>query len=195
MGAFLESQGFLVSLHPQPETKAGFYPSLAGVLASWGADQGPERIQWIALAEPAERRMAVMEYIYFTGSGKTLQEHAFTVLAWPSAHPEFPALLAQAPSVMLWRMPRWARGWLRRKEELRLPGLEAFQKEWEVRGDAATAQRVLTPAVRTVLEHSPRHECWHLGQGWACACHRSTLDATQLRRFLNHARRVLRSLG
>ena len=187
----LEPQGFLFSSQPTAKTKSTFYPSIAEILASWRMDRGPEPLQWIAMIERPESRMAVFEYMYSTGSGKTYQEHALTVVAWPASHPMFPLMLTELPAIQLIKLSWWGRRVWNKDAFLKIPGLESFQNEWMVLGHDETARRVLTPSVVEMLRQSPHGTFWYMGQGWACAAARYTVDGNNLRCLVDHSRSLL----
>jgi hypothetical protein len=181
----------MVSPKPSPETKGSFYPSMAGIFAAFGRNRGPDPIQWLALSEPEGSRMAILEYEYVVGSGKFSRENQLTLSAWPSSHPDFPAVLTSLPYIALMKYPWWSRGVLLGRDAIKVPGLEAFQKEWVLLGNADTACRLLTPEVIQFLNQSPKGEFWYLGQGWACAGYTFTLNAKNLQRFMEHTKRLL----
>ena len=191
ISALLEPEGFLFSSQPTEKSKTTFYPSMSGILASWQMDRGSDPLQWIAMIEQAENRMAIFEYMYSTGSGKTYQEHALTVVAWPASHPMFPVMLTESPPIQLMKLPWWSRRVWNKEVFLKISGLESFQKEWMVIGHDDTARKVLTPTVIGMLGQSPRGTFWYMGQGWACAAARFTVDATNLRSLVDHSRNVL----
>lgn len=193
VSATLESLGFMVSVEPKPETKASFWQSMDQVMTYLDMSRGAEAVQWLGLRGEEGSRMAVWEYHYTTGSGRTLQVHHFTCLAWPAQHPDLPVGLGNSDGCNI-RSLQWLqrRNW--RKQEITLPGLETFQKKWAVYGSVATATRVLTPEVLAVLARSPRYESWYVGTGWVCCSFRSTLNAQNLRRFWDHAQEVRKAL-
>ncbi len=187
----LESLGFMVSVKPQSETKASFWHSMEKVASYMSMNRGPEAVQWLALRGEEGSRMAAWEYLYTTGSGKSQQAHHFTALAWPGTHPELPPEMATWPSFQIARGGRWQR-MAHRKQEIKLPGMELFQKKWGVYGNGDSVMRFLTPVCLAHLERSPKGECWFVGEGWVMCCFKSTLNAENFSHFWNHTQGLLR---
>lgn len=187
----LATQGFQFNLKPSPEDKAAFYAPLAPLQSSLGLDRGAEAFQWFAVQEHSQGQVRLFEYQYFTGSGKTLQEHNRTVLVWPATHTDLPgACLGHHPGVVAIRFD-WLQRRVHRKAELQDPRLKQLARKWSLFGNAETAARFFTPAVRAELDRSPRGENWSLGGGWACCAFRGLFDVDNLERFQERARQIL----
>jgi hypothetical protein len=187
----LKPQGFQFNLTPSPEEKAAFYAPLAPLQSALGLDRGAEALQWFAVQDHPQGQVRLFEYQYFTGSGKTMQEHSRTVLVWPATHPDLPgAALGHLPGLVAIRFD-WLQRRVHRKAELQDPRFTALARRWSLFGNAETAARFFTPAVRAELDRSPRGENWSLGGGWVCCAVRNLLDAENMERFQERARQIL----
>lgn len=82
----LEAEGFQVTPKPTEDERTEFAAPVAHLFPSLDLRYGAVGIQWCAV-ERAEG-IRLFEHRYTTGSGKTLQEHFHTVLAWPANHRE-----------------------------------------------------------------------------------------------------------
>lgn len=121
-----------------------------------------------------------------TGSGRAAQLHPRTILAIPAALAELGGL----PGLQVARLPRLERYALR-KAELRDARFADCARDWWLHGDAETAARFLTPAMRAEMARSPMGETWCIGGGWACCIFRGFLDAKNLAAFQERTMRVL----
>lgn len=186
----LRALGFEASLKPTSEMKNSFCQSMERLMRCMGMVRGPEQVQWLALRGEEGSRMAAWEYMFTTGSGKTTQVHDFTAVAWPSTHPETSAEIAQMPMCEFYH-PFLLQRMGRRKEEIEVEGLP---KEWAAYGDAATAQRLMTPAVLAVMEDNQRGEAFFVGEGWVAMVYRGKFDGKNFRLFWWRANQWLGAL-
>jgi hypothetical protein len=189
IAARLEGDGFQVEAKPTEAERTDFAVSLAHLLPSLDLRHGAVGIQWFAVQRAGGARL--FEHLYMTGSGKTLQEHFHTVLAWPAGHPDLRnSGLATAPWFFLTQYNRFMRREVKPRE-LQLPEFADVAKRWTLLGDAATAARFLKPAVRAQLDLSPKQETWCMGAGWVCCMFKGVVDVPQLEPFLAHSRETL----
>lgn len=183
--ARLESLGFRCSLQPDEAEKAAFFAPLQP-LAGWiGLRNAPGCIKWLAQRNVSGAQVLLFEAAYLTGGGN-VTEHPRTILAIPAALAEIGGL----PGLMVARVPRLERHALR-KSELLDARFADLARDWRLQGDAETAARFLTPAMRAELARSPPGEMWCLGGGWACCVFRGFLDADNLAAFQERALRIL----
>ena len=188
----LGANGLRVLPKPALMQQEEFAAPLAHLLPTLGlAKTGAAGIQWLCAHGTGAATVRIFEHEYITGGGRTTNVHTHTVAAWPAGHPEIgdPAL-ATAPWFMMARTS-WLLRRVTRQQELQHPDFADLAKDWSIRGDAATARRFLTPAVRAQLAHSSHGEAWSVGAGWVCCSSNGLLAAEQLERFLAHARATL----
>jgi hypothetical protein len=190
--ARLEASGLRVLPKPGLAQQEEFAAPLAHLLPTLGlAQTGAAGIEWLCAHGTGAATMRIFEHEFITGSGRTTNIHTHTVAAWPAGHPEIgdPAL-ATAPWVMAARTS-WLLRRVSRAQESRHPAFADLANHWAIRGDDATGQRFLTPAVRAQLTQSGHGEAWSIGAGWVCCSSNGLFTAEQLERFLAHARSVL----
>ena len=189
----LEGLGFPCRQDPSETTRTEFCTSFAHLLPYLGLTNGAAGVQWFAADLP--HRALLFEHEYFTGSGKSTQQHNHTVLLWPASSPDLrlPAL----PTLgwfMAGRLP-WYRRHLYKDMKLKDASFAgALERKWYLAGDAATGRRFLTPGVQGELERAPKGEAWYVGVGWVCCCFYGTLDEANIEAFVGHARTVLRGM-
>jgi len=189
VAARLEGVGFQTNAKPAEAERTEFAAPLAHLLPSLDLRQGAIGIQWYAVERAGGMRL--FEHRYTTGSGRTLNEHFHTVIAWPAGHRELGQTgLATAPWLFMAQYHRFLRGDIR-KRELTLPEFADVAVRWSLIGDASTAARFLQPAVRTQLKNSPKQETWCMGAGFVCCMCKSVFNGPQLEQFLAHARSTL----
>ncbi|MGE0153164.1 MAG: hypothetical protein AB7R90_11150 [Reyranellaceae bacterium] len=183
--ARLEALGFHCSLKPDDAEKAAFFAPLQH-LAGWiGLRKAPGCIQWLAQRNVSGAQVLLFEAAYLTG-GRQVTEHPRTILAIPAALAEIGGL----PGLLVARLPRLERHALR-QSELRDARFADCAKDWRLQGDAETAARFLTPAMRAEMARSPMGEMWCIGGGWACCVFRGFLDAENLATFQERTMRGL----
>jgi hypothetical protein len=185
----LEAEGFQFSPKPTEAERTDFAAPLAHLLPSLDLRHGAIGIQWFA--EQSGGKIRVFEHRYTTGSGRTLNEHFHTVIAWPAGHRELGATdLATAPWLFMAQYHRFLRRDVR-KRELQSPEFADVAVRWSLIGDVFTATRFLKPAVRTQLQNSPKQETWCMGAGFVCCMYKGVFDAPQIEQFIAHARATL----
>jgi hypothetical protein len=183
--ARLEALGFRCSLQPDDAEKAAFFAPLQHLEGWIGLRNAPGCIKWLAQRNVSGAQMLLFEAAYLTG-GRQVTEHPRTILAIPAALAEIGGL----PGLMVGRLPRLERRALRESELLDARFADCA-KDWRLQGDAETAARFLTPAMRGEMARSPPGEIWCIGGGWACCIFRGFLDAKNLAAFQERAVRVL----
>lgn len=184
--ARMESLGFRCSLEPNDAEKAAFFSPVQH-LARWtDLRSTPGCIEWLAQRDVPGGQALLFEAVYETGSGRTTQQHPRTILAIPAALAEIGGL----PGLLVARL-RWLERYAWRKSELRDARFADCARDWWLSGDAETAARFLTPAMRAEMARSPTGEMWCIGGGWACCIFRGFLDAENLAAFQERTMRVL----
>lgn len=183
--ARLEALGFRCSLTPDETEKVVFFAPLQHLEGWLGLRKTPGCIKWLAQRNVSGAPVLLFEAAFLTG-GRHVTEHPRTILAIPAALAEIGAL----PGLMVARVSRLERHSLR-ESELRDARFADLAKDWRLQGDAETAARFLTPAMRAELARSPPGEIWCIGGGWACCAFRGFLDAENLTAFQERAMRVL----
>jgi hypothetical protein len=184
--ARMELLGFRCLLKPDDAEKAAFFSPVQHLASAIGLRDTPRCIKWLARRDAPGGQILLFEAEYETGSGKSTQQHPRTILAVPAALAEIGGL----PGLVVARRSRLERYSLR-KSELRDARFADCAREWTLHGDAETAVRFLTPAIRAEMAHSPMGEMWCMGGGWACCICRGFLDAKNLVAFQERAMRVL----
>lgn len=184
--ARLQSLGFRCSLKPDDAEKAAFFSQVQHLARAIDLRSTPGCIEWLAQLEVSGAPVLLFEAVYVTGSGRVTQDHPRTILAIPAALAEIGAL----PGLLVWR-PRRLQRYALRKSELRDARFADLARDWRLQGDAETAARFLTPAMRAEMARSPTGEMWCIGGGWACCIFRGFLDAKNLAAFQERALRVL----
>jgi hypothetical protein len=185
----LEGDGFQTNAKPAEDERTQFAAPLVHLFPWLDLRHGATGIQWFAVERAGGMRL--FEHRYTTGSGRTLNEHFHTVIAWPAAHRELGQTgLATAPWLFMAQYHRFLRRDVR-KRELTSPEFADVAVRWSLIGDAATAARFLQPAVRTQLQNSPKQETWCMGAGFVCCLYKGVFDVAQLEKFLAHARATL----
>lgn len=189
VAARLESDGFQVAAKPSETERTDFAAPLAHLFPWLDLRNGATGIQWCSVQRTGGARL--FEHLYMTGSGKTLQEHYHTVIAWPSGHPTLgDSGLATASWLFLAQYNSFMRRDAR-KRELQAPEFADVAVRWSLIGDAATATRFLKPGVRAALARSPKQETWCMGAGFVCCMYKGVFDRPQLEQFLTHGHSVL----
>jgi hypothetical protein len=189
VSAHLRDRAFQVTVRPAETERTDFAAPLAHLFPSLDLRYGATGIQWTAVQQTGGVRL--FEHLYMTGSGKTLQEHYHTVIAWPEGHPELGhSGFATAPWFFMAQYNRFMRREVR-KRELQDPKFADLAERWSLIGDAGTAVRFLSPRVQVELQRSPKQETWCMGAGFVCCMFKGVLDVPQLEQFLNHARTTL----
>jgi hypothetical protein len=187
----LKTLGFECRLAPSPEESAAFLTPLEPLVPALGLRESGGNLQWLAVQEHSQGQARLLEFQYYTGSGETLEEHRRTVVIWPATRSDLPgARLGQLAGFLAERK----REIERRGKETAEPNDRAFAelaRKWTLIGDTVAAARFLAPAVRPELVESPEDENWCFGSGWACCSFPHPLDADNLARFLDRARRIL----
>lgn len=184
--ARMASLGFRCSLKPDDAEKAAFFSPVQH-LARWiDLRNTPGCIEWLAQRDVPGGQVLLFEAEYVTGTGRTTQQHPRTILAIPAALAEIGGL----PGLLVARLRRLERyAW--RKSELRDARFADCARDWWLSGDAETAARFLTPAMRAEMARSPTGEMWCIGGGWACCVFRGFLDAENLVAFQERTMRIL----
>jgi hypothetical protein len=189
VSGYLADKGFQVGVKPTETERTNFAAPLAHLFPSLDLRYGATGIQWTSVNRIGDVRL--FEHLYMTGSGKTLQEHYHTVIAWPAGHPELgQSGLATAPWFFMAQYNRFMRRDIR-KRELQDPKFTELAERWSLIGDATTAMRFLSPGVQVQLQRSPKQETWCVGAGFVCCTFKGIFDVPQLEQFLNHARSTL----
>lgn len=183
--ARMESLGFRCSLNPDDAEKAAFFAPVQHLADEMGLRKTPGCIKWMAQRNAPGGQVLLFEAEYLTG-GRHVTQHPRTILAVPAALAEIGGL----PGLKVARL-RWLERHASRKSELRDARFANCAKDWSLFGDAETAVRFLTPAVRAELMRSPMDEIWCIGGDWACCIFRGFLDAENLAAFQERAMRVL----
>ena len=192
----LNGIGFQTVQNPNTAEREKFAARIIHLFPSHSLPPSAAGIQWLALeasSEPA--KILLLEYEHMTGSGKSLQEHDYTLVAWPADHADLrssPAL-ANGPWFFAGKFSRFVRR-AYRDRELKLAEFADMSADWSLLGDAATAARFLSPAARRELELSPRAETWSVGAGWVCCVFKGALDPENAERFLAHVRVIVKGI-
>lgn len=133
----------------------------------------------------------LFEHEYQLGTGKTAQQIAHTILAWPTGNAhvrgqeitqgkwsvisDFPKILAQVTT----------------QGGDAQAAFMALYNNGCIAHEPATAQRFLTPGAIAELQKAPKRETWYLGAGWILCVYGATLDGENIDAFVHHAHAVV----
>lgn len=182
----LHANNFRANTDPNESAKAAALEPISH-LPSWaGLGGGAANIVWLAFLDSMTQQVLVFEHCHVTGSGKSTQEIIHTVAAVQSR--DLSAAGWTITGSLILNRPRWGEArLLKRAGVWDLQGDDAFEKKWIVRGDAHTATRMLSAAVRAVLMDSPKGESWHVGGGWVCCVYAGSMNAENILKYVHRA--------
>ncbi|MCG3137366.1 MAG: hypothetical protein HJJLKODD_01210 [Phycisphaerae bacterium] len=186
--ADLERDGFIMDPQPDAERKNAVLAPVADLQRRLELRNGSAGIEWVALHTRQPSAVCIFEHSYITGSGKTTQEHQHTVMAWL-----VPQMTMGGVSVF---RPHWLqRRVLTQNTTMVKLGDEAFDKQWVVLGDEASAKQFFTSSMRLILADSPKGESWHLGTGWMACAFDGAMDTHNLALFRSRCAEIVAHSG
>lgn len=194
LDAELTALGWLVSTTPSSDLKQSFFTPLIPLQTPLRLRGDAQNVKWLAVEAGDRPQKALCEYLFTTGSGKTTQQHFYTILAWTEAHPDIPEALARSAPILLERPRALERGMLKKSPD-KLEHDELHAIGWDLFGDPIAAQRLITPSLLEALSEAPRGEQWYVGKGLVACSARCALDHRGIADFLRHAERAARALS
>lgn len=186
----LQAVGFRTNTDPNDDAKAAALERFSHIVEWLGLQGGSSNVVWLAFLDTQGRQVVVFEHLYFTGSGKSTQEHIHTVVAMEAANRTEQGF-SVAGSLILNRPRLGERRLLVRSSRLIELRDREFDRKWVSRGDPHTLASFANGRVRQALLHSPRGESWHVGGGWVCCGFAGSLGPQDIVRFIGWATEVL----
>ncbi len=182
--ADIERDSFVMDPKPDAARKETVFEPVADLQRRLDLRNGSVGISWLALRAREPASMCIFEHSYFTGSGDTTQEHQHTVIVW------------WMPHLTLANLSGFRTHWLQRRilskdDTVVKLGNEAFDKQWLILGDEASAQLFFNDRMRSMLADSPRGESWHTGTGWIACAFDGAMDTRKLAAFRARAEEIV----